>query len=72
MARKYFKLATRYTRTRPILMITTGLMGTGKTTLAKSVARKTGDVMISSDVVRKQLAGIQQTERKYDGFQSGI
>jgi predicted kinase len=53
-------------------MITTGLMGTGKTTLAKSVARKTGDVMISSDVVRKQLAGIPQTERKYDGFQSGI
>ncbi|MEW6143199.1 MAG: AAA family ATPase [Chloroflexota bacterium] len=72
VARSYFSLARRYTVTRPALLIVSGLMGTGKTTLAEAVGRKTGAVVISSDVVRKRIAGIQPTERRYEGFESGI
>ncbi len=71
-ARSYFDLAFAYTRTRPVLLITTGLVGTGKTTLAQTLAKRSGLVVISSDVLRKQLAGIPQTEHRYEEFSSGI
>ena len=58
-AAAYLDLAARSALTvRPFLMAMTGLSGTGKSTVAASVARATGADLISSDVVRKQLAGI--------------
>jgi len=72
MASSYFDLAHAYTRSRPILLITTGLVGTGKTALAQALAKRLGLVVISSDVTRKQLAGIPVTEHRFDEFDTGI
>jgi len=71
-AASYFYLADACTRTKPALFITTGLVGTGKTTLAHALAKRLGLVVISSDVTRKQLAGISLTDHRYEGFDSGI
>jgi aminoglycoside phosphotransferase family enzyme/predicted kinase len=72
VAASYFDLAHAYTRSRPTLFITTGLVGTGKTTLAQALAKRLGLVVISSDVTRKQLAGIPLTEHRFEEFHSGI
>jgi len=57
---------------RPKLVIVCGLMGTGKTTIAKKVAERNGWALISSDVVRKELAGIPATQHEYVGWGEGI
>jgi predicted kinase len=49
-----------------------GVTGTGKSTAAEAIAKRTGAFVISSDVVRKRLAGIPPTERRLEGFDSGI
>lgn len=71
-AGSYFDLADAYTWTKPALFITAGLVGTGKTTLAQALARRLGLVGISSDVTRKQLAGIPLTEHRFEEFDAGI
>ncbi len=72
VARSYFELASAYIRSRPILLITTGLVGTGKTTLALALAGNLGLVVISSDITRKELASIPKTEHRFEEFDSGI
>ncbi len=72
VAQGYFGLAYHYTRQRPLLFITTGLLGTGKTTLAQALSQRLGLVIISSDVTRKKLAGIPLTEHRFDEFKTGI
>jgi hypothetical protein len=72
IATSYFDLANAYTRIKPILFITTGLVGSGKTTLAQALAKRLGLVVIASDVTRKQLAGIPVTEHRFEEFNSGI
>jgi len=72
MAQGYFDLATAYTRSRPLLIVMVGLVGSGKTTLANALAGRLGAVHISSDVTRKRLAGIPETEHRYDEPASGI
>lgn len=54
------------------LFITVGLVGTGKTTIAKALADKLKLEYISSDITRKRLAGIPETEHFYGGFNEGI
>jgi len=71
-ARGYFELAESYTRTRPLLLITAGLVGSGKSTLAQTIARRLGLTIISSDIVRKQLASIPLNEHHFDEMESGI
>ena len=68
----YFDLASFYTRSKPTLFITVGVTGTGKTTFARAISRRLGLAMVSSDVVRKQLAGVPLTEHRFDGFQAGL
>jgi uncharacterized protein len=68
----YFNLSSFYTRSRPTLIITVGVTGTGKTTLAKELAKHTGASVISSDIIRKQLAGIPVNQHVYDSFDEGI
>ncbi len=68
----YFDLAYSYVKLTPILFITTGLVGSGKTALARALARRLGLVVISSDVTRKRLAGIPETERRFEEFGTGI
>ncbi len=72
IAASYFDLARAYTRSKPALFITVGLVGTGKTTLAQALARRLGLVVISSDVTRKGLAGIPVTEHRFEDFYGGI
>ncbi|MFP3879791.1 MAG: AAA family ATPase [Dehalococcoidia bacterium] len=71
-AEDYFDLSWSYTRAKPVLVITCGLVGTGKSTLARALARKMGLVVIVSDVTRKQLAGIPLTEHRFEDFGAGI
>ena len=72
IAASYFDLARAYTRDKPVLLITVGLVGTGKSTLAKALAARLGLVVISSDVTRKQLADVPLTEHRFDDFYGGI
>jgi uncharacterized protein len=69
---QYFELAESYTRPRPLLFITSGLVGSGKTTLAQALARRTGATVISSDIVRKQLAAVPAGEHRFEEADSGI
>jgi len=72
IASSYFDLADSYIRSKPVLFITTGLVGTGKTFLAQALAKRLGLVVISSDVTRKKLASIPITEHRFEEFDSGI
>ncbi len=81
LARKYFDLAYYYSQlfsrknkrdVKPVLFITTGLTGTGKTTVARKFAIDYNANIISSDNIRKELAGIDKYERHYDAYNTGL
>ncbi len=63
-ARSLFALAARYAAnpTRAQLILVGGLMGTGKSTLANMLRDTLGAVVISSDALRKQLAGLNPAQ----------
>jgi uncharacterized protein len=71
-ARSYFELANSYARPLPALFITVGLVGSGKSTLAKALAKRLGLTLISSDILRKQLASIPPTEHRFNEMNTGI
>ena len=74
-ARRYFRLARRYIlkqKLPPSLIITCGLMGSGKSTMASAVAFELGTEMISSDTVRKELAGILPDHHVFYEYNAGI
>jgi uncharacterized protein len=71
-AQGYFDLALSYTRAKPILVVMMGLVGSGKTTISEALAGRLAAVHISSDVTRKQLAGIPETEHRFDEAGKGI
>jgi aminoglycoside phosphotransferase family enzyme/predicted kinase len=55
-----FRLAATYASgpTRPTLLLVGGLMGTGKSTLARQLHDELGWSLFSADVLRKHLAGL--------------
>jgi predicted kinase len=55
-----------------MLIITCGLPGAGKSTVAQRLADGTGFAIISSDIVRKELAGLSPEEHRYEIFGKGI
>jgi len=59
-------------KSRPKLIIVCGLMGTGKSSIARELAENKGWVMISSDVIRKELANMPVTRHEYVAFDKGI
>ena len=74
-ASSYFRLARGYTlreRLAPTLIITCGVMGSGKSALARELSRELGVTLLRSDLVRKSLAGRAPTERGGDAYHAGI
>ena len=62
-ARDYYRQAYQYTQTASgSIILMSGLSGSGKSTVAREVARDIGALQIRSDAVRKHLAGIALNE----------
>jgi aminoglycoside phosphotransferase family enzyme/predicted kinase len=74
-AKRHFRLAAGYIMRRklpPGLIIFSGLMGTGKSTLASELAFELRLEIARSDVIRKQIAHIPETEHCLYRFGEGI
>jgi aminoglycoside phosphotransferase family enzyme/predicted kinase len=72
-ARRHFALAYRYTWTDcRFLVVVVGLSGSGKSTVAAALGERTGFAHFTSDVIRKQLAGLDVTSRAGAGDGSGL
>ena len=72
---RYFRLARGYVlrqKLPPTLFITCGLMGSGKSALARELAFELGMARISSDEIRKEIAGIPPDEHRGDDYGTGI
>ncbi len=65
-AERYIDLATSYLvePAHPLLILIGGLSGTGKSALARRLARCLGCAVYSSDIVRKELAGVALERRE--------
>lgn len=63
MAAAAYDLARCYIRkpSGPAMFITVGFSGSGKTVLAREVARRLPAVLLSSDRIRKEMAGVAET-----------
>jgi len=59
VAPRYFQLARRYTweESKPFVVMMCGLTGSGKSTLARELSGRLGLPLLSSDAIRKGLAG---------------
>jgi len=80
-SRKYFNLAYYYMllvsremdeKKKPIVFVTSGLTGTGKTTVANKVSVDYNAIRISTDEVRKEMMGIDKYERHFEPYNTGI
>jgi aminoglycoside phosphotransferase family enzyme/predicted kinase len=73
-AQAYFSLACKYAETLPpaVLLITCGLSGTGKSTVARELAGTLRAKVIQSDVVRKRLAGLGPRTKALDEYRAGL
>lgn len=73
-ARDYWRLAAGYAGGAPphFLVCLMGLMGTGKSYLARHLCRATGWLGVNSDLVRKHLAGQADEARNYDAWGQGL
>jgi len=79
-AQKYFDLSRYYAglflfdlqKNKPLLFLVTGLSGTGKSTVARKIAVDYHATQINTDVVRKEIAGIDQFEQHHDQFNTGL
>jgi uncharacterized protein len=72
-ARSLFELSRSYVGARPgapPVLAVGGVIGSGKSTLAESLGLATGVPIVSSDRVRKALAGVRATERALEGAYS--
>jgi len=74
-ALRYFRLARGYAlraRLAPSLIITCGLMGSGKSALARELSFELGLQLERSDLVRKELAGLPPVRAQGAGYDRGI
>ena len=74
LARRYFGLAYRYAggTERPSMVVLYGLMGSGKTNVARYLREHFGWHMLSTDAVRKQIAGVGENTRVYVPYNEGL
>ncbi len=70
----YFDLAFGYLPHgyKPKLIMMCGLTGAGKSEIAKHLSRLIDAVVLSSDIIRKQLAGMSEYEKDLSEFGKGI
>ncbi len=72
-ARRYFALALGYARRLPTgLIVVYGLPGSGKSTVARLLSDHLGLEVLSSDAIRKRLAGIVETASARAPWGEGI
>jgi predicted kinase len=73
-AKKYFTLSLAYLKPPPppFFVITTGLMGTGKSYLASKLEQRLGIKSLRSDVIRKEIQGLSPLERRFEPYGRGI
>lgn len=72
-ARRHFQLASLYTfQLPPLLILVSGISGSGKSYLAGGLAAMTGFSSLRSDQVRKELQGLNASEHRPDDFESGL
>lgn len=80
-AKKYFDLSEYYAslfsldlndKQPPVLFLVAGLTGTGKSTFAQKIAVDYHASVINTDVVRKELLGIDTFEHHFDPMNKGM
>lgn len=74
-AERYFRLARGYIlrkRMPRTLIITCGLMGSGKSTIASALSFELGLETVSSDAVRKEITNTPPDQRSNDNYGNGI
>ena len=59
-------------KTKALLVVVCGLIGTGKSTLSAGLAKATGFKVLRSDELRKGVAGLDKKEHSYEPFGEGI
>ena len=70
---RYSELSRDHLRRGAVrLALVGGLPGTGKSTIAGALADRSGAVLLSSDRVRKELAGLDPVESVPAGFREGL
>ena len=74
LARRYFGLAHRYAggTSQPLVVVLYGLMGTGKTWIGRYLRESRRWSLLSTDAVRKQLAGVGEDTRVYVPYNEGL
>lgn len=70
-AQEYFSLALGYL-VPPTLFITCGAMGVGKSTLSRALALAVRGTQLRSDIVRKELFGLDPHQHRPEGFGEGL
>jgi predicted kinase len=55
-----------------MLIITCGLAGTGKSNIARKLSRRLDATVLNSDVVRKEMVGMDARERVLDEYRDGL
>ena len=69
----YLELAESYTRPpRPLLLLTSGLSGSGKTWVSQRLLQSLGLIRVRSDVERKRLYGLSPLQRSESAVGAGI
>ncbi len=73
-AQRYFCLALRYARgaNQRMLLVACGMVGTGKSTVARLLSALTGFPVLNSDQMRKRLAGLRPAIRLKEAYHEGI
>lgn len=73
-ALRHFQLAGLYAEGgyRPALVVVRGLSGTGKSTLARAVSKAADMPVLSSDIIRKGMAGLRPDEHASYAYGEGI
>jgi aminoglycoside phosphotransferase family enzyme/predicted kinase len=72
--RSYLQLAARWMQptSRPVLVITYGLSGSGKTVIGSELMTALPAIRLRSDVERKRLHGLAETDRSNSALDAGL